>query len=166
MADNILWPESLLTGKKGKIVSNGFAARSALSIGLERFILTKRFTGAKWAPRYASDLLGSNSSTEDRKLSSKTIADVVEALIGVSYVVGGFSSAFTCIQTLLPTEKWTPIPEANAKLFEASPDESNINNLSTLEELIGYSFKKKMLLLEALTHASYEGPLANCVCIF
>ncbi|KAF1951090.1 P-loop containing nucleoside triphosphate hydrolase protein [Byssothecium circinans] len=162
MADKPHWPESFLTGRKGKIVSNGFAARSAIAIGLDQFIITKRFTGAKWAPRYIGDVLSSKPTEGKRMLSSKILADVIESLIGVSYLVGGFSTAFTCIQTLLPSEKWTPVPEANTKLFEASPSHIDIKNLTTLETLIGYTFSKKMLLLEALTHASYTGPLANC----
>ncbi|KAF2639248.1 P-loop containing nucleoside triphosphate hydrolase protein [Massarina eburnea CBS 473.64] len=162
MAANPEWPESFLTGKKGKIVSNGFAARSAMSLGLDRFILTKRFTGAKWAPRYMSDIQDSEPTESKRTLSSKIIADVVESLIGVSYLTGGFSTAFTCIETLLPSEKWTPLPEARVKLYESSPENVGITSLSTLESLVGYTFNKKMLLLEALTHASYTGLLANC----
>ena len=162
MADNLNWPESFLTGKKGKIVSNGFAARSAIAIGLDQFIITKRFTGAKWTPRYVGDITDCKPGEEKRMLSSKTLADVIESLIGVSYLAGGFPTALTCIQTLLPQEKWTPLLEATTKLFEASPTTLDITNLTTLERLIDYTFNRKMLLLEALTHASYNGPHASC----
>jgi dsRNA-specific ribonuclease len=162
MADNLTWPESYLTGKKGKIVSNGFAARATLAAGLDKFILTKRFTGAKWKPRYAGDILAFQTPDEKRTLSSKILADVVESLIGASYVVGGFAKAFVCIQTLLPLERWTPIPEANTTLFNVAPTDVPVNSLSTVESLIDYTFHKKVLLLEALTHASYKGPHAHC----
>lgn len=54
MAAHLKWPESLLTGKKGRLVSNGALSRATLQLGLDKFILTKRFTGAKWSPQYAS----------------------------------------------------------------------------------------------------------------
>ena len=162
MAANLTWPESYLTGKKGKIVSNGFLARATMKAGLDKFIMTKLFTGAKWKLRYAGDILSPQAPDKDIFRSSKLLADVIESLIGASYVKGGFPDAFLCVQTLLPMEAWTPIPEANTVLFNAAPTDISPKNLSTLEKLIGYTFSKKMLLLEALTHASYTGPNAHC----
>lgn len=162
MADNLTWPESFLTGKKGKVVSNGFLARATMSASLDKFIITRRFTGAKWAPRYAVEVLSPQSESERQMRSSKLLADVIESLIGASYILGGFAKAFACVQTLLPLEKWTPIPDANTILFEAAPADTEITTPSILESLIGYTFCKKMLLSEALTHASYTGPHANC----
>lgn len=162
MADNPTWPESFLTGKKGKIVSNGFLARAALTAGLEKFVMTQRFTGSKWAPRYASSLLTETEPSERLLRSSKLIADIIESLIGASYVVGGLGKAFICIQTLLPLENWTPIPDANIVLYNAAPAGIEVTSLTILENLIGYTFNKKMIPLEALTHASYNGPNANC----
>jgi dsRNA-specific ribonuclease len=158
MAQNPIWTESLLTGKKGRIVSNGFLARATLTAGLDKFIITKGFTGAKWTPDYWGDLATVSQTPKQEKRSSKLLADVVESLIGVAYVLGGFSKAFTCVQTLLPRENWTPIPEANTVLYETAPTEVVISNLDVLAPLIGYTFKKKVLLLEALTHASFSGP--------
>jgi dsRNA-specific ribonuclease len=161
MAEHPTWPESYLTGKKSRIVSNGFAARATLAAGLDKFILTKRFTGAKWAPHYAGNILESREKDEKRTVSSKLLADVVESLIGASYVVGGFDKAFVCVRTLLPLENWTSIPNANDTLFNAASTDVSITNLSMVESIIGYTFNKKMILLESLTHASYTGPLAN-----
>jgi hypothetical protein len=104
MAVNLGWPESFLTGKKGKIVSNGFLARATLAAGLDQFIITKRFTGAKWAPTYTYDLLAQREATPKVQRSSKLLADVIESLIGASYVIGALDKAFLCIQTLLPLE--------------------------------------------------------------
>ncbi|XPS72365.1 Dicer-like protein 2 [Ascochyta lentis] len=162
MAENPTWPESFLTGKKGKIVSNGFLARATLAAGLDKFVSTKRFTGAKWSPRYAADVLATTTLPVKQNRSSKLIADVVESLIGVGYIVGGFPKALACMQTLLPLERWTAVPTANDILYRAAPTNLAVTNLETLEPLIGYTFTKKMLLLEALTHASYTGPNAHC----
>ncbi|KAF2800747.1 hypothetical protein K505DRAFT_292221 [Melanomma pulvis-pyrius CBS 109.77] len=162
MAANPTWPESFLTGKKSKIVSNGFLARATMKAGLDKFVITKRFTGSKWAPRYVGDVLLQPASEEKTERSSKLLADIIESLIGASYVKGGFSDAFLCVKTLLTLEKWTPIPEANTILFNAAPCDFTPTNLLTLETLVGYTFSKKMLLLEAITHASYAGPNVHC----
>lgn len=162
MAANPGWPESYLTAKKGKIVSNGFLARATLAAGLDRFMITKSFTGAKWTPRYAGDLLTETEPEPKVERSSKLIADIVESLIGASYTIGGFEKAYQCVKTLLPLEPWTSVQAASSILHEAAPVEAGIANFDTLEKLVGYTFKKKMLLLEALTHASFAGPHAHC----
>ncbi|KAF2262376.1 P-loop containing nucleoside triphosphate hydrolase protein [Lojkania enalia] len=162
MAAHLTWPESFLTKKKGKIVSNGFLARATKTIGLDRFIITKRFTGAKWQPKYVGDLMSPPPAKEKILRSSKLLADVIESLIGLSYIEGGFDNALICTQTLLPLEQWTPIPDANDILFKSAPSDVDANHITMLEKLIGYTFNKKVLLLEAVTHASYNGPNARC----
>ncbi|KAJ4369039.1 Dicer-like protein 2 [Neocucurbitaria cava] len=162
MAKNLNWPESYLTGKKGKIVSNAFLSRATLASGLDQFIITKRFTGAKWRARYISQVLADTTSPLKEERSSKVVADVIESLIGASYVVGGLPKAFVCMQTLLPLEDWTRISDANQVLFNAAPSQDEIYGFEIVERLIGYTFTRKSLLVEALTHASYTGPSAHC----
>lgn len=162
MAENPTWPEGYLSGKKGALVSNGFLARATLTAELDKFIITESFTGAKWSPRYWMNMLADATLPTRKDRSSKLLADVVESLIGMGYTVGGLPKAFACVQALLPLEKWTPISEANGILYNAAPTNLAVTNLGVLEELIGYTFTKKMLLLEAVTHASYTGPNAHC----
>jgi dsRNA-specific ribonuclease len=162
MAANLHWPESYLTARKGKVVSNGFLARATLATGLESFIITKRFTGAKWGPRYVGDLLAEAKAIPRVQRSSKLLADVIESLIGASYAVGALDKAFLCIRTLLPVEPWTPIHTANTILYEAAPAGDRLVNFSILERLVGHTFNKKTLLLEALTHGSFKGPNHDC----
>jgi dsRNA-specific ribonuclease len=160
MATNLSWPESYLTAKKGKIVSNGFLARASLAAELDKFIITKRFTGAKWAPRYTGDILAEPEPTKVQK-SSKLIADVIESLIGASYITGGLDRAFVCIQTLLPLEPWSTITSANNILYDAAPTGDSLVAFGILETLLGYTFNRKKLLLEALTHASFRNSQEN-----
>jgi dsRNA-specific ribonuclease len=162
MADKPSWPESHLTEKKGKVVSNGFLARATLAAGLDKFVITKRFTGAKWSPRYIRDLLDGTGIESKTERSSKLIADVIESLIGAAYVVGGFEKAFLCVQTLLPLEPWIPVPTANTILHEVAPADAISLSVGILETLVGHSFSKKSLLLEALTHGSFKGPNVHC----
>jgi dsRNA-specific ribonuclease len=162
MATNLRMPEGMLTGKKGRIVSNGYLARANLAAGLDSFIFYKIFTGAKWRPKYTSHVLADPTPPAKQQKGSKLIADIIESLIGASYVVGGFPKALACMQAILPLEKWTPIPQASSILHNAAPTEGNAMNLALVEELIGHSFTKKSLLLEALTHSTYRGLNTHC----
>ena len=162
MAANLHMPEGMLTGKKGKLVSNGYLARATLAAGLDQFIFYKRFTGAKWKPRYISQTLAESTLPAKQEKSSKLIADVIESLIGASYIIGGFTKAYACVQTLLPLEKWTPISMANDMLYDAAPRQNTVMSLGLVEKLIGYNFTNKELLLEALTHVTYRGLNTHC----
>lgn len=102
MAQHTNWPEAYLTVERDRIVRNNNLAKAATSTGLDKFISTTAFTGNKWRPSYVSQLLA--SVPDDRMMSSKTLADVVEALIGAAYVDGGFEKALKCMEILLPTE--------------------------------------------------------------
>lgn len=120
--------------------------------------MTKPFTGQKWRPLYLDDVLQEDTSAdaEARKLSTKTLADVVEALIGASYKDGGLPKAVKCISVFLPEVEWQGVDENRQILLDRVPENEPLPPiLEPLERLIGYSFQRKALLTEALTHASY-----------
>ena len=154
------WPEGYLTFFKDRLVSNRRLSKAALDAGLDQYILTRPFTGQKWQPLYVDDLLASNSSDSEkpcgtRKMSSKTLAGVMEALIGACYIHGKWKSTLRFIAKLIPDHGWKPMEECRSILFEDARE--NIPLPSTLahaEEIIGYQFKKKVLLIQALTHGS------------
>lgn len=153
LAQHTTWPEAFLSAEKDRIVRNSNLAEVALEAGLDEFLLTELFTGKKWRPPYLHDISGESASPQ-REISSKVLADVVEALIGASYVDGGLAKAYTCIRTLLPEETWwDPDMLFSTILKEVSP--MDLSNLSRLENLIGHAFSHRSLLLEAVTHASY-----------
>ena len=89
LARHLNWHEGVLSHKKDHIVSNANLARATLARGLDRYILTKPFTGNKWRPLYVSNLV-SDRAPAIRRLSTKTLADVVESLIGAGKFL------FTC----------------------------------------------------------------------
>ncbi|EUC48275.1 hypothetical protein COCMIDRAFT_2887 [Bipolaris oryzae ATCC 44560] len=162
MATHLRMPEGMLTGKKGRLVSNGYLARAALAKGLDEFVFYKRFTGAKWKPRYVSQVLAITNPPAKQEKSSKLIADIIESLIGASYVVGGFSKAFACVKALLPLEDWMPIPQANDTLYNAAPEQDSVLGVIAVENLVGHAFNNKALLLEALTHPTFRGLYTYC----
>jgi dsRNA-specific ribonuclease len=155
LAQNRSWPEKYLTQQKDRVVCNTNLSEAALTAQLETFILTKNFTANKWRPIYASEVL-SDATDVKRQMSTKVLADVVEALIGASYVEGGLSKAHACVELLLPKETWWPMDRCFSALVEGLVP-CDITDLRPLERLIGHEFKHPTLLVEATTHVSFEG---------
>ncbi|KAG9663479.1 P-loop containing nucleoside triphosphate hydrolase protein, partial [Aureobasidium melanogenum] len=154
------WPESYLTAEKGRTNGNASLSRAALSSGVDRFISTTKFTGNHWKPpTICTDQKDKNEKTVDR--STKTLADVVEALIGASYVDQGLEEALACIRIFLPNEQWLDHTMCLSSLLTQTPALSKVPPfIDTTEKLIDYKFANPSLLLEALTHSSFSSPEA------
>ncbi len=158
MAKHLRYHEGILAHQKDHIVSNGRLALAAISKGLDQFILTKAFTGLKWRPPYNSELLNDQPSKK-REMSTKTLADVVEALIGAAYCDGGPEKALQCLELFLPDVPWSTALGACEILYSVYQVQTvTSNQFDQLEQLISYKFNLKALLIEALTHPSHHGP--------
>lgn len=97
-----------------------------------------------------------------RVLSSKTLADVVEALIGVYYVEGGKNAANHLM-------RWIGIPVEFDPQELPSPKPHNIPesimrsvDFDALEGALNIKFKDRSLLVEAITHASRPSSGVSC----
>ena len=146
------WHEGYLSAKKDRIVSNDNLCKAALKAGLDAFIITKIFTGHKWKPLYISELFVPKP-LQTRHLSSKILADVVEALIGSSYLFGGLSCALSALKIFIPSEPWPSNTTVTAYNDEEAPLPAY---LEPLEALTGRPFQHPQLLIEALTHPSQQ----------
>jgi dsRNA-specific ribonuclease len=155
MAEYPLWHEGYLSAKKDRLIANSRLSRAAIETGLDKFIITKAFTGYKWRPLYVEDLLKSAGDSK-RALSTKVLADVVEALIGAAMLDGGITKALACLQVFLPELNWQPLETRRSFLYQRVPRIELPPTLQPVESLIGYQFKKPGLLIEAMTHASYN----------
>ncbi|TAQ90330.1 hypothetical protein B7494_g1341 [Chlorociboria aeruginascens] len=155
MGEYPLWHEGYLSAKKDRLVANSRLARAAVEVGLDKFIITKAFTGHKWRPIYVEDLLAGEMERK-RDLSSKVLADVVEALIGAAMTDGGIPKALACLRIFLPEMDWQGLESRQISLYRLALDYEFPAVVKPLEDLIGYEFKKKALLIEAVTHASYN----------
>jgi dsRNA-specific ribonuclease/ERCC4-related helicase len=157
LAQHPTFPEAFLSAAKDRIVCNSNLAQASLEAGLDKFILTVPFTGKKWRPPYLHELTtettAANSKTSTREMSSKVLADVVEALIGAAYVDGGLQKAYTCIRTLLSKETWWDFDVVFGTILDEATHADNVC-LERLENLVGHHFMHPRLLLEAITHAS------------
>lgn len=159
LAQHLTYPEAFLSAEKDRIVRNSNLAKASIKAGLDRFTLTSQFTAKKWKPPYFNEETDQAANTR-REMSSKVLADVVEALIGAAYVDGGLTKAYTCIRTLLPNETWwDPDVLFNTLINEVAPMDSA--HLALLEKLIGHHFAHPALLLEAITHASQPNNRAS-----
>lgn len=157
MAEHLTWHEGVLSAKKDHIVSNARLALSALQLGLGQFIRTTPFTGLKWRPLYTSKLIAEQVK-DARDMSTKTLADVVEALIGAAYIDGGANKVLSCLAVFLPEVPWA-LSSLQIENLRTTYDISIQcpPNFSRLENLIGYTFDRKSILVEALTHPSHYG---------
>ncbi|ROT43265.1 RNase3 domain-containing protein [Sodiomyces alkalinus F11] len=152
-------PEGYLALMKDCLVSNSRLCKAAVESGLDKFLLTRPFTGNKWRPIYVDALLdGGSADSGPRQVSSKTLADIVEALIGAVHADGGLSRSLSCIALFLPDIEWHRPDECRKLLYDHAPSDVPLPpTLAPLEDLLGYQFRKKALLVEATTHASYHG---------
>lgn len=158
VAEHLNWHEGILSGKKDHLVSNARLASSALNVGLAKYIRTLPFTGHKWRPLYNSDLLNDRSRTP-RDISTKVLADVVEALIGASYIDGSQEKVLACLKIFLPEVSWASLSQQHQILYDVY--DYNIRyppHFEQLENLIQHTFILKTLTVEALTHPSHQGP--------
>ena len=150
---NPTWHEGYLSESRDRLVQNQNLARAALDTGLDKFILTNRFTPRKWSAPIISHRLARESSK--RQLSMKVLADVVEALIGASYMDGGILKAQSCLHRFLP-EIDIFTDNIATLTTPATRGMSNLIDQRRLANLIGYTFEDTSLLTEALTHPSCE----------
>lgn len=96
-------------------------------------------------------------------LQRKAIADVVEALIGACILDSGFKAANAFL-------RWIGIPVdfQNSdiyKVFMRSKNNlplMNLRDFYKIEDLLGYKFRWKGLLVQAFTHPSYENHYGGC----
>ncbi|KAK7258405.1 hypothetical protein RIF29_23980 [Crotalaria pallida] len=104
-----------------------------------------------------------SDSSSYRVLSSKTLADVVEALIGVYYVEGGKTAANHFMNWIGIQIEFEP-DEIECTRNQSSVPESILKSVDFdgLESALNIKFKDKGLLVEAITHASRPSSGVSC----
>ena len=175
VAEYRYWHEGYLAAKKDSCVSNARLAKDALSKELYRWIIRDKPVVRKWKPTYFSTIamqdvksdsepstskeVKPSKKTKKLELSTKMLADVVEALIGAAYLHGSFELGIECAKLFgLGFHDWQQLPQRISTILsrvERTPQfPAQIENV---ESMIGYTFNRKLLLVEALTHSSYTG---------
>ena len=90
------------------------------------------------------------------------LADVVESTIGAAYLHGGISFGYETVKFFDIGLKWEPYPIRISQILSRVPtlSQEEVANLPPqlhdVESMLGYTFTHKLLLIEALTHSSYQ----------
>ncbi|KAJ9703323.1 hypothetical protein PVL29_004924 [Vitis rotundifolia] len=157
--------EGLLSVKKDRIISNASLCKLGCDRKLPGFIRNECFDPKKWiiagdqsrSHVFGEELLSSTRKiyvSEGRKLKSKRIADVVEALIGAFLSTGGETAALIFMRWLGINVDFVKVPYKR----DFPVILKRHVNVSYLESILNYSFRDPSLLVEALTHGSYMLP--------
>lgn len=150
------WNEGRLSSSRDSFIENNRLAQAAFCTGLDRFILTHRFTPRRWNAPLISQHSNALASAAKRPLSAKVLADVVEALIGAAYKDGGIPKAQACLHRFLPEVDLLSHNDISVRDFACGKGESKPVNHHCLARLIGYNFNDSAILSEALVHPSCE----------
>ncbi|XP_074323641.1 endoribonuclease Dicer homolog 2-like isoform X2 [Apium graveolens] len=155
--------EGVLSIKKNKIISNSNLCKLGCSRKLPGLIRNEPFDPMMWIipgdQMEAFHEVQLSTATKVftkgmRKIKSKVIADVVEALIGAFLSCEGEVAALSFINWLGIEVDFLNRPYKRS--FSAHPE--NHVNISFIESILNYSFEDASLLVEALTHGSYVVP--------
>ncbi|KAF8344148.1 uncharacterized protein EI90DRAFT_3284602 [Cantharellus anzutake] len=142
---------------KSNSVNNRFLLSRAREIHLQTYLIAENII-PKWSPPESSRIVTDDKGQHflSKKLNRKSMGDVMEALTGASFLCGGIDLAlYTGTRLGLCFGGETPWPMRGYTLTGAQEDERRAGVLRPLEMSLGYSFKHRHLLLEALTHPTF-----------
>ncbi|KAI0632375.1 P-loop containing nucleoside triphosphate hydrolase protein [Trametes polyzona] len=141
-----------------------YSASSAQALQLAEAAVEEREEVAKEATEAEADgkdaKSGKDGKAKKRKaeeLSTKMLADVVESLIGAAYEHGGFDLAIDCAKCFGLGLSWKKLPQRIEEMHKIDDLEDLPEQLTFVEQMINYQFRRRTLLVQALTHASYQG---------
>jgi dsRNA-specific ribonuclease len=145
-ADQVSWPAGWLSQYRDSLISNASLANSALSLHLDQYILTRAPRTRDWALPRISD---ADCLPEKQKLSSKTLADVSQALFTAAYLDAGHGLARSCIKIFIPEIR---SEQPTFQMPHGAPFPRR--EVEEVQQLVGYQFRNITVLLQALTHPS------------
>ena len=157
--------EGQLSYTKHIIVSNKALYRRAKQINLPKYIWTRPVSPKTWRIPTVADQLNVTTvkligfvrgRRDDGTLSDATVADVVEALIGAAYVVGGVKMCLRLMHRFnIPLASVSVWQDYIAMLPEV-PDIGAKLDRNAVKDILGYQFQNPRLMEEALNHPSSQ----------
>jgi len=168
--------EGLLHALRIKIICNKFLRARAKKLKIYEFIRSQPFVRRLWRPPGFSALGDLEEMEEEHMvhtLGNKTLADVVEAIIGSALLGGGlFETAGLDAGLRMASALGIPVGGAQrwsdyAKIYVAPKVEHDAHVFDfedqfKIESLVGYKFKNRKLLIQAFTHASMVNTNSPC----
>lgn len=171
-SENLLSDENELTYLRTQIISNVSLFELANECKLYSYMTTEAFEPRHWRPlgfKRLDDTEEVNRYLNYQQISDKTMADLVEAILGGAYLEygleGGLDAALKLGFPFKGMNNPSEASEDNLKTYAMSTPlakELSSVDLPSIEKILGYRFKKPLLLVEALTHASYLAPNVSC----
>lgn len=156
--------EGQLSKLRQRFVSNRFLLNRALDLGLDRYIISEIPSLRRWRHVIPDEVNDTNRSIRyvSREYPRRSLQDCMEAILGASFLTGGLPLALQT-GTKLGLEFGGPLPwfMRYAQVGEPAPLPGH---LALVEEKLGYKFRYRHLLLEALTHPSAADPLEGFCC--
>ncbi|XP_078438839.1 dicer-like 4 isoform X2 [Wolffia australiana] len=167
--------EGQLSTKRSNIVNNSYLCRLAIQKNLQVYIHNEPFDPSHFftlGPYSEATFPNEEAQTDDVRvigkrmycfLTEKAIADVVEALVGAFLIDSGFRAACAFL-------RWIGMPINNdassvhrlyKESFKNLSPSYNID-VSSLEEILGYTFRYKGILAQAFIHPSFNKHLGSC----
>ncbi|OAP55435.1 hypothetical protein AYL99_10408 [Fonsecaea erecta] len=155
-------PEGQLTLFRGRIINNARLQRATRALGLDQYLTRVRFAGSQWSMGVRDPKVRAKKPPQTR-LSSKILADVVEALIGAASTSGVGSKdkeakVLSVLRLFIDDVSWKSVSE-NIATFQPPewPSSQRPEVLKSVESLIGYTFTCHALLTQALTRSGFGG---------
>ncbi|KAL6878157.1 hypothetical protein ACP4OV_012327 [Aristida adscensionis] len=154
--------EGMLTKMKKNLISNSALCQLACNNNLVGYIRSEAFDPETWIIPGLYDTCGNSKifclspnmySVRNMSIKSKRIADSIEALIGAYLSAAGEKAAFLFLTSLGMDIEFHSEMEVEMKIARKYEE---FINVSSLEAMLGYNFSDHSLLLEALTHGSYQ----------
>lgn len=156
---NPYFHEGCLTVGRDQVVSNSFLCDASISLGVGSVIY---HTGAAIKCRSWPFYLGAPQKMNET-FGAKVLADCAESLIGIHYLHGGIDMAIRFLEQLGVAEDMKsmfeePFRQPSRIEGRLTTDDPRCASpqLSKLEAVIGYTFQRREILVEALTHTSYR----------
>ncbi|KAK0212596.1 hypothetical protein DFS33DRAFT_1248292 [Desarmillaria ectypa] len=106
------------------------------------------------------------NGNSNKWLGDKTVADVVESIIGAAYLTGGKDLALRVTKDLgVPlsrVEQWPDFGRTAMAPSSSVTAKLKPGTLQAIEDVLGHKFKRPYLLAQALTHITHQGFQTSC----
>ncbi|XP_024534974.1 endoribonuclease Dicer homolog 1-like isoform X2 [Selaginella moellendorffii] len=130
------------------IVCNSTLSSLALARNLYRYVFAEMFSPLKWI---SPGMIPAAAEIPEQLLSTKTLADVVEAVLGACVLEGELAAAMAAANWLQIPVRFPPGAEDHHRFEVTGCGSLTDDDLNELQEKLGYQFRNKQVLRVALS---------------